>query len=68
MRRFNNLQDLRRFMANLINQTAAGEIDPARAGKLGYLASILHRVIEHCDLEERIAKLEREYKKQGVTK
>jgi len=55
-------------MANLINQTAAGEIDPARAGKLGYLASILQRVIEHSDLEERIAKLEREYKKQGVTK
>ncbi|OPY13247.1 MAG: hypothetical protein A4E66_00851 [Syntrophus sp. PtaB.Bin001] len=65
MRRLNNLQDLRRYMANLINRTEAGEVDPAVAGKLGYLASILHRVIEGGDLEERISRLEKAFTTKG---
>ncbi len=65
MRRLNNLQDLRRYMANLINRTESGEVDPAVAGKLGYLASILHRVIEGGDLEERLAKLEKQFATKG---
>jgi len=52
-------------MANLINRTEAGEVDPAVAGKLGYLASILHRVIEGGDLEERLAKLEKQFLSKG---
>jgi len=65
MRRLNNLQDLRRYMANLINRTEAREVEPGLAGKLGYLASILHRVIEGGDLEARIATLEKQFKDQG---
>jgi hypothetical protein len=58
MRRLNNLQDLRRYLANLINRTESGEVDPALSGKLGYLVSILHRVIEGGDLEARVNVLE----------
>jgi len=68
MRRLNNLQDLRRYLANLINRTESGEIDVNLSGKLGYLASILHRVIEGGDLEARIATLEKQFKDQGGRK
>ena len=58
MRRLNNMLDLRRYLANLINRTEAGEVAPVLAGKLGYLASILQRVIEGGDLERRVGELE----------
>jgi len=68
MRRLNNLLDLRRYLANLINRTERGEVDANLSGKLGYLASILHRVIEGGDLEARIATLEKQFKDQGGKK
>jgi len=55
-------------LANLINRTESGEIDVNLSGKLGYLASILHRVIEGGDLEARIATLEKQFKDQGGRK
>lgn len=68
MRRLNNLQDLRRYLANLINRTESGEVDANLSGKLGYLASILHRVIEGGDLEARIDVLEKQLKIRGESK
>ena len=61
-RRLQNLSDLRRYCANLINRTEAGELDAILAGKLGYLASLLVRVIEKRDLEKRVEELERRVK------
>ena len=65
MRRLNTLHDLRRYLAALVNKTESGEIDVNLCGKLGYLCSILHRVIEGGDLEERLAKLEKQFASKG---
>ena len=63
-KRLKSLSDVRRFLANLINQTAGGMIDPALSGRLGFLLNILRGVISDSDLEQRIKKLEGEVKKR----
>jgi hypothetical protein len=63
-RRLKTLEDIRRYLANLINRTEAGKVEPTLAGKLGYLANSLARVIEGGSLEKRIEDLEREVSKQ----
>jgi len=57
-RRLKTLSDVRRYLANLINRTEAGEVDPSLSGKLGYLANSLARVIEGSDVVKRIDELE----------
>ncbi len=54
--------DLRRYLSSLINRVEAKEVEPALAGKLGYLANSLARVIEGSDLEKRVEQLERKTK------
>ena len=61
-RRLKTLEDLRRYLANLINRTESGKVEPGLAGKLGFLANSLARVIEGSDLEPRIEKLEKQLK------
>lgn len=58
-RRLNTTQDLRRYLAGLINRTEAGKIEESKARILTYMASILMRVIEGSDLEKRIEELEK---------
>lgn len=58
-RRLNTIQDLRRYLANLINRTEAGKIDQTLAKGLTYMTSILMRAIEGSDLEKRIEELEK---------
>ena len=60
MKRLNNLRDIRRYLAGLVNRVETGEIDANLSGKLGYLVSILHRVLLDGDLEERVANLEKQ--------
>jgi len=50
---------VRRYLADVINRLEAGTLDPALAGRVGYLCNILRAVIERGDLENRIANLER---------
>ena len=57
-RRLKTPQDIRRYLASLINRTESGEILPAAAGKLCYLANSLLSVIDSCEMERRIARLE----------
>ena len=59
-RRLKTAQDLRRYLADLINRVEQAETTPELAGKLGYLANILLRVIEGSDMEARITALEAE--------
>jgi hypothetical protein len=59
-RRLKTLQDIRRYLANLINRTENGKVEPILAGKLGYLANSLARVIEGSDLEHRVETLEQQ--------
>jgi len=65
-RRLRSLDDVRRYLAGLINRTEAGEVDATLAGKLGYLANSLARVIENSDLERRIEALEHLQKTEGL--
>ncbi len=51
-------QDVTRLIAETINQTRRGEIDPKVANAVGYLASILLKAVEKSVLEERIVAVE----------
>ncbi len=58
-RRLLTTQDVRRYLADLINRTEAKKIDANLARGLTYMVSILMRAIEGSDLEARIAELEK---------
>jgi hypothetical protein len=58
-RRLKSMSDIRRYLAGLINRTEAGQVEPGLAGKLGYLANSLAKVIEGTDLEKRLSELEK---------
>jgi hypothetical protein len=58
-RRLNTLQDLRRLLAEVINQCRRGEITESRARVIAYLASVLSSVIKDGDLETRVEALEK---------
>jgi len=62
MRRLQTTQDLRRYLAGLINRTETGKIEVNLARSLTYMVSILMRAIEGSDLEKRIEELERKIK------
>jgi len=57
-RRLKNLGDVRRFLADTVNRLNRDDLDVQVAGKLGYLLSILSRVIMDDSLEQRVAALE----------
>jgi hypothetical protein len=62
-RRLKSMEDVRRFLADVINQTNRDEIDPAKASKLGYLCQIIARVIEGGEIEKRVSELEKQLSK-----
>ena len=62
MRRLQTTQDLRRYLAGLINRTESKKIDANLARGLTYMVSILMRAIESSDLEKRIEEIERKIK------
>lgn len=62
VRRLQTTQDLRRYLAGLINRTETKKIDSNLARSLTYMSSILMRAIEGSDLEKRIEELERKIK------
>ena len=57
-KRLKTLEDVRRYLAGLINRLEGGLIDPQVAGKLGYLAQILKGCIEASDIEKRLTNVE----------
>ena len=59
MKRLQNAQDLRRYLASLINRVESGEVEVNLGKSLAYLSSILLRIIEGGDLEGRVEQLER---------
>lgn len=64
-RRLKTMEDIRRYIANLINRTESGEVDGKLAGKLGYLSNILVKIIEGGQLEKRVELLEEEINQRG---
>ncbi len=65
-RRLKNIEDVRRFLAFIINKTHAEEIDPSLASKLGYLCNILKGCIVDSNLEKRIEELEKQFAGHGI--
>ena len=59
MKRLQNAQDLRRYLASLINRVESGEVEVNLGKSLAYMASILLRIIDGGDLEGRVEQLER---------
>jgi hypothetical protein len=59
-RRFKNPGDIRRYLGSILNRIESEELDPVTGGKCAYISGILLNCIKDSDLEERIAKLEKE--------
>ena len=59
MKRLQKAQDLRRYLASLINRVESGEVEVNLGKSLAYMSSILLRIIEGGDLERRVEQLER---------
>jgi hypothetical protein len=58
-RRLKTLNDVRRYLSDVINRLEGGQPEANVAGRIGYLANVLRAVIEKSDLETRVAALER---------
>jgi len=58
-RRLKTSTDVRRYLANLILRVERDELEPAKAGRLGYLVNILLAAVRADDLERRLAALEK---------
>lgn len=61
-RRLKTLDDVRRYLADVINRVESGDLDANVAGRIGYLANVLKSVIEGSDLEKRVLELEKTMK------
>lgn len=59
-KRLRSLKDVRVYLADLINETRAGKVEPGLSSKLGFLLNVLRGVITDSDLEQRIQRLEAE--------
>lgn len=58
-RRLKSIDDVRRYLADLIHRLDSGEeIDAALAGRLAYISNILLGAIKDSDIERRIQALE----------
>ena len=59
-RELRNAVDVRRYIAYIMRKLESGKLDPAIAGKLGFLANTLLKAIELGIVEERLKQLESE--------
>jgi hypothetical protein len=60
-KRLKTIDDVRRYLADLINrleESTSGKVDGALAGRLAYISNILLGAIKDSDIERRIASLE----------
>lgn len=64
-KRLKTLSDCRRFLAAVANQLDDNEIETDKARALGYIVSIMQKIIEGSDLEQRVAALEAEKNGRG---
>ena len=59
-KRLKTLEDVRRYLAGLVNRLENGEVDPSIAGRAAYICNILSSCIKDGTLEQRIERLEKE--------
>ena len=62
-KRFNSLTDCKRFLAKVANDLNDDQITADKARALGYIVSIMQKVLEGSDFEARLEKLEKEVNK-----
>lgn len=55
------MNSVRQEMARVYREARRGEISEQKAGRLCYILSLIARIIEGSDLEQRVAKLEQLY-------
>lgn len=60
-KRLKTLNDVRVFLAGIINDLNQGLIDESRAKSFGYLCNVLAGIVKDSDLESRIEKLEKQF-------
>ncbi len=63
-RRLKSLDDLRRFLADVLNRLEAGKLDDAAAKTRAYVVNILSAVVKDSDIEARLAALEAAQQKE----
>jgi hypothetical protein len=59
--RLSTMNSVRQEMARVYREARRGEISEQKAGRLCYILSLIARIIEGSDLEQRVAKLEQLY-------
>jgi hypothetical protein len=57
-RRFNNLGDVKRYLAHVLNELESGAIAADDGRVRAYVSSVLHKVLMDNDLEQRLTALE----------
>jgi hypothetical protein len=65
-RRLKSLDDLRRFLADVLNRLEAGKLDDAAAKTRAYVVNILSAVVKDSDIEARLAALEAAQAKENL--
>jgi hypothetical protein len=58
-RRLKTIEDVRRYLANVLLRVEAQELDAQVAGRMAYISNILLKAICDGDLERRVATLEK---------
>ena len=66
-RRLKSMDDIRKFMADLINRLNNGEVEESRARALIYGCSNLAAIVKDADLEIRLNKLEQAMQQEGAS-
>ena len=65
---FASLKDVKRLIAETINQVLRGDLDPAVANSIGNLSGVLVRALVQGDVEDRLEKLEAQISRAQETK
>ncbi len=63
--RLNTIDDVKKELGRLYREARANRVDSQTASRLANMLSILGRLIEGADLEERLARIEEHVRKGG---
>jgi len=58
-RRLKSVEDVRRYLANVLLRVEAQELDAQVAGRMSYISNVLLKAIADGELERRVAMLEK---------
>jgi hypothetical protein len=67
IRKLNTLRGIRRELSRLYIDAREGRVHTTDASRLAFILATLARIIEGCELEQRVRALEKEAKNYGNT-